>query len=78
MRLLLLITLILWNSFSWADAPYFIKNKGQWNQQSIAKADIPGGAIFLEHKAITYHFIDQSQLTHAHDQNEYCDALFFK
>ena len=67
MRLLLLIISISCCSFSWADAPYFVKNKGQWNQKAIAKADIPGGAIFLEDKAITYHFIDQSQLANAHD-----------
>ena len=70
MRILLLITAILWSSFSWADSPYFVKNNGQWNQQAIAKADIPGGAIFLENKAITYHFIDQNQLAHAHDKYE--------
>ena len=75
MRLLLLITSILLSSFSWADTPYFIKNKGQWNQQAIAKADIPGGAIFLEDKAITYHFIDQSQFAHAYDQHEVCEEL---
>ena len=56
--------------FSWADSPFFVKNKGQWNQQAIAKSDVPGGAIFLEDKAITYHFINQSQLAHAHDQHE--------
>ena len=70
MRLIFFITSILWSSFSWADAPFFVKNKGQWNQQAIAKADIPGGAIFLEDKAITYHFINQSHLSHAHDRNE--------
>ena len=75
MRLLLLITSILWSLYSSADSPYFVKNKGQWNQQAIAKSDIPGGAIFLEDKAITYHFIDQSQLAHAHDQYEVCEEL---
>ena len=75
MRVLLLITLILCSSFSWADAPYFVKNKGQWNQHAIAKADIPGGAIFLEDKAITYNFINQSHLAHAHDQHEVYEEL---
>ena len=75
MRLIFFITSIIWSSFSWADAPFFVKNKGQWNQQAIAKADIPGGAIFLEDKAITYHFINQSHLSHAHDQNEVFEEL---
>lgn len=75
MRILLFITTILWSSFSWADAPFFVKNNGQWNKQSIAKSDVPGGAIFLEDKAITYHFIDQSQLAHGHDQHEVCKEL---
>ena len=30
----------------------------------MAKADLPGGAIFLEETAITYHFIDQGVLSH--------------
>ena len=34
----------------------------------MAKADLPGGAIFLEETAITYHFIDQGVLSHSHDQ----------
>ena len=49
-------------SLSWADAPFFVKNKGQWNQQAIAKA-IFREAQFLEDKAITYHFINQSHLS---------------
>ena len=75
MRVLLFIIAILWSSFSWADAPFFVKNKGQWSHQAVAKADVPSGAIFLENKAITYHFIDQSQLAHAHDQHEVCEEL---
>ena len=34
----------------------------------MAKADLPGGALFLEESAITYHFIDQAAISHSHDQ----------
>ena len=74
MRVLLFIIAILWSSFSWADAPFFVKNKGQWSHQAVAKADIPGGAI-LEDKAITYLFVNQSHLAHAHDKNEVYEEL---
>ena len=45
---------------------YFVSNHGQWNDLVQLKADIPGGALFLEEGAITYHFIDQSNLEHNH------------
>lgn len=75
MRIFLFISTILWSSFSWADAPFFVQNRGQWNQQAIAKADIPSGAIFLEEDAITYNFINHTQLAHAHDYHEVCESL---
>lgn len=70
MRLLFVIIAIL--SFFGVQAEerlgnvYFVANNGQWNDLVRLKADIPGGAIFLEEDAITYHFIDQSSFEHDH------------
>jgi gliding motility-associated-like protein len=40
----------------------FTENKGQWEAQVLFKADIPGGAMFLEKSKITYAFYDTYQL----------------
>ncbi|MFN4234602.1 MAG: gliding motility-associated C-terminal domain-containing protein [Bacteroidia bacterium] len=40
----------------------FTENKGQWESQVLYKADIPGGAMFLEKTKITYAFYDTYQL----------------
>lgn len=40
----------------------FTENKGQWETQVLFKADIPGGAMFLEKTKITYAFYDTYQL----------------
>lgn len=67
-RFFILIMTVCCCLISWADTPFFVKNKGQWSGPAMAKADLPGGAIFLEETAITYHFIDQAVLSHSHDQ----------
>ena len=63
-RFFILLMTVCCGLISWADTPFFVKNKGQWSGPVMAKADLPGGAIFLEETAITYHFIDQGVLSH--------------
>jgi gliding motility-associated-like protein len=36
----------------------FIENKNQWHKNVLYKADVPGGALFLEKNGFTYDFID--------------------
>jgi gliding motility-associated-like protein len=40
----------------------FIPNKGQWSSNILFKADLPGGAFFLEKDQISYYFFDQAAL----------------
>jgi len=44
----------------------FIENRGQWGTDFLYKADIPGGAMFLEDHGITYHMIDWSEWHNMH------------
>jgi gliding motility-associated-like protein len=48
---------------------HFTENKGQWESQVLFKADIPGGAMFLENAKITYAFYDTYQLRHVLGHN---------
>ena len=46
----------------------FEENKGQWPQQVQFRADIPGGALFIEQKGLTYHFQQYANEGHRHGQ----------
>lgn len=50
----------------------FIENKNQWNSNALFGADVNGGMLFLEKKALTFHMINQSDIkhSHAHHHNE--------
>lgn len=49
----------------------FTENKGQWENQVLFKADIPGGAIFLEKTKITYALYDTYQLRNVLGHNHH-------
>lgn len=45
----------------------FIQNNGQWNNNVLMKADVQGGALFLEENGFTWHFTNIAELTeHTH------------
>jgi gliding motility-associated-like protein len=49
----------------------FIQNNGQWQSNITHKADVPGGALFLEKNCFTWHFSNISELTeHTGRDNE--------
>ncbi len=48
----------------------FEQNKGQWPQQVRFRAEIPGGALFLEKQGLTYHFQKSNHEGHQHGTNE--------
>ncbi len=50
----------------------FIQNKGQWNSNILFKADIPGGALFVQNTQLTYVFIDKQAI---HDYHHGQDVL---
>lgn len=54
----------------------FVKNEGQWDDHILYKANLPGGALFLEDNKLTYHFIDRSDFNagHANDTPPLPDA----
>lgn len=57
----------LFNSLLAAQSRYlFVENKGQWDEGFNYRTELPGGAMFLEPGAITWHFIDRSAMHHAH------------
>ena len=44
----------------------FIPNRGQYPEQVLFKADIPGGALFIEQDRFTFHFLDFNRLSELH------------
>ncbi|MFN7845751.1 MAG: PKD domain-containing protein [Bacteroidota bacterium] len=68
-NLILSVALILLN----LDAIYahqhhvnFTENKGQWPSQIIYKADLDGGALFIENNCFTYHLYDKAAVRYNH------------
>ena len=47
----------------------FEENKGQWPKSVAFRADIPGGALFIEQQGFTYHF-QTSNLDNHHAENK--------
>lgn len=45
----------------------FKENKGQWHPNSIFKADLQNGALFMEKTGLTYSFADYSFIKEAHN-----------
>ncbi len=46
----------------------FVKNMGQWQEPFLYKAEVPHGAVFLEHSGITYNFISPQSASEIHTQ----------
>lgn len=44
----------------------FIENLGQWDDPFDYRCDVPGGALFINEKGITWHLADHSALHKAH------------
>ena len=44
----------------------FTENKGQWFNQVNFKADLDGGALFIENNCFTYHFYNKAALQKNH------------
>jgi hypothetical protein len=48
----------------------FEENKGQWHKSVTFRADIPGGALFVEQQGFTYHFQTSTFDGHHHENKE--------
>lgn len=46
----------------------FIKNLGQWEEEIRYKANLNGGAVFLEERCITYVFLNVKEWEQFHQQ----------
>ena len=44
----------------------FTENKGQWSEKVTFKADLDGGALFVENNCFTYHFYNKTALHQNH------------
>src|SRR6185295_15973981 len=49
---------------------HFIENKGQFRQQVLYDAKIPGGDLFLEKNTFTYYVFDHNDLKRMHPLHE--------
>jgi len=49
----------------------FIENKGQWDNNVVYKAKIPGGNLFLEQNEITYQFYNEQDMARLHDMHHH-------
>ncbi|MBL4653007.1 MAG: gliding motility-associated C-terminal domain-containing protein [Flavobacteriales bacterium] len=71
--ILMLITLVVFNVFSqkyYQESPItFIENKGQWQDNILFRADIPGGTLFLERDKLTYVFSHPDDITYIHEMH---------
>lgn len=47
----------------------FIENKGQWQDNILFRADIPGGTLFLERDKLTYVFSHPDDITYIHEMH---------
>ncbi len=65
-HVIILLLLTFQYLFSLGQGATFIENKGQWNKNVFFKTPLPSGSLFLEQKALTYHFRDFSQIRSAH------------
>jgi len=71
LKLLFLVTLFT-SKLAYADkvsAIKFIENKGQWDDEVLFKADIPGGHLFVTSNSLTYYLIDKKAV-HSHQHGE--------
>ncbi len=63
-----LFTIILFALVQSANSQGFVENQGQWEESFSYKAELQGGAVFLEYSKLTFHLIDQSQNKAIHDR----------
>ncbi len=45
----------------------FVENKGQWDNNIVFKAKLPGGNLYLEKDELTYQFYDEQDMARYHD-----------
>lgn len=71
-RALLSISVFALSLTALAGAPKatFTENKGQWPQQVLYRARIPGGVMFVERSAFTYVLFSRSPLAHHGHEHE--------
>lgn len=66
--------LVFITSCTLGHAQGFIENQGQWEESFAFKAELQGGAIFLEENKLTFHLIDGSLQKDIHDRTVEEDA----
>jgi gliding motility-associated-like protein len=76
LRAYLLIPLLAFAAAATATTPKvaFVENKGQWPDQVLCRALLPGGALFVERAAFTYVLFSDSPLRHhgqVHDGHDH-------
>ena len=55
-------------SYGQSHSSFFVENKGQYQQNVLAKVDLPAGALFLENNKLTFNFVDHQVIKDAHDK----------
>ena len=49
----------------------FIENKGQWQPETVKyRADLPGGKLYVENTALTFHFYRYNKHNHSHSETD--------
>ena len=62
------IFLAIGYSYGQSHSSFFVENKGQYQQNVLAKVDLPAGALFLENNKLTFNFVDHQVIKDAHDK----------
>ncbi len=64
MRLFVFIFFYSLVKLSYSADNFFVKNKGQFHKNVVAKSNFPSGALFLEERGLTYNFINSKHQGH--------------
>ncbi len=66
-------------AFGNGGGPRFVSNQGQWDSHVLFKADLPGGALFVENGVLTYSFYEDklNQYIHPDDNTPVSGLIWF-
>ncbi|GAB2767228.1 hypothetical protein GCM10027275_06900 [Rhabdobacter roseus] len=66
-----LLGLLVWGTVGGvvAEGLRFVQNRGQWDQEVLFRADLPGGFLFLKKQSLVYVLYDAHEITSRHGKS---------
>lgn len=75
-RIFLLFLVLLYGAQSVQGQIRFVENKGQWEQNILYRAGIPGGYLFVGRNTLTYLFYDKKAIHNFTHEGKAVDVKF--